>query len=398
VVGKTILIIDSDAASRSFVSRTLRQQQYTVVQVASGKEGLIIAWRDRPDLIIIEPLLPDLSGQQLAVKLRQDPRTSRLPLVALSLDNKNSSRDACLDAGFNEYIVKSGDAVPYLVATVNRLLGNVPEPVAPPPPPSHDGLTFAFVSAKGGIGTSSLCANLAMNVAQNQQDASVAVLDLVLPIGSLAAITGYNGTRNLVTLADLDPGQMTSQRLGEHLFETGVWRFDLLPGSPDPESAAHLQVEKVGVIVEQLRGAYDYVLIDMGRSISSRFTLPLILRSSLIVLIVSTDLSSVALSKTMLDYLRQKGVKEESIFTILNRAVGLEGLTRAEAEKVLGVEIKTTFPYLVHFTLANNQNQPFIVKYPGDNSSVITFKDVAGRLVDAARQLRLARSNNDIRV
>lgn len=390
MAARTILIIDPDAASRSFVSRALRQQQYNVLQVASGKEGLILALRDRPDLVVMEAVLPDLNGQELASRLRRDPRGARIPLIALSTDSRAESREACLQAGFSRYIIKSGQAIGELSAAVNELLGLVPEP--PPLPPSRNGFCITFVSAKGGIGTSSLCANLAMNIGQNEPQLDVAVLDLVLPVGSLAAITGYKGSQNLVTLAEHAPRELSAARLSEYMCKSGVWRFDLLAGSPDPESAAGLQVDRIDGIIEQLQAAYDFVLIDMGRSLSPRFSLPVILRSDLVVLVVSTDLSSVMLTKTMLAYLHQKGVHNEAILTILNRAVGLEGLTRAEAEEFLGVGIKTTFPYLVHFTLANNQNQPFVVKYPADTTSVMTFKDVAGRIVETARRLRAARS------
>jgi pilus assembly protein CpaE len=392
VAGKTILVIDPDAASRAFISSTLRQHEHTVLQAASGREGLIVAWRDHPDLLIIEPLLADLSGQQLATKLRQDPRTAHKPLVALSREHQPESRTSCLEAGFNEYIVKSTDAIPKLIEVINRLVAEAVVPEAAPL--SRNGLCLAFISAKGGIGTSSICANLGMNIAQNEPDSRIAMLDLVLPIGSIATIVGYPGDKNLITLADLSPEQIAGSAFREHMHESKAWRFDLLAGSPDPDTASRLKVDKIPGILSQLQAAYDYVLIDMGRSLA-RFSLPLIQGSDLIVLIVSTDLSSITVTKTLIDYLHLKGIKDEAIFIILNRAEGLEGLTKAEAEKELGIEIKTTFPYLVHFTLANNQHQPFVLKYPGDNSSVIAFKDVAGRVAATARQLRMARSNND---
>ncbi|HEY6073673.1 MAG TPA: hypothetical protein VIV15_09835, partial [Anaerolineales bacterium] len=168
---------------------------------------------------------------------------------------------------------------------------------------------------------------------------------------------------------------------------TGPWKFHLVAGSPDPDSATQLRVEKIGGILEQLRDDYDYVVVDLGRSLS-KFSLQLLQRADLIVLIVSTELSSVTLTKTLLDFLRSKNVKDQTLFTILNRAVGLEGLSRADVEKALGIDIKTTFPYLAHFTLANNQHQPFTLKYPTDTTAVIAFQEVALRIAEAAHQSR----------
>jgi len=86
MAGKKILIIDMDAASRSFVGAVLQKEGYQTLEAASGREGLVVAWRDRPDLLIIDPDLTDLPGETLALRLRQDARTAHTPLIALSSD------------------------------------------------------------------------------------------------------------------------------------------------------------------------------------------------------------------------------------------------------------------------------------------------------------------------
>ena len=79
MTGKKVLIVDSDAASRNFIARDLQDQRYETLQASSGREGLISAWRDHPDLIIAEPILPDIRGEEFAAKLRQDGRTGSPP-------------------------------------------------------------------------------------------------------------------------------------------------------------------------------------------------------------------------------------------------------------------------------------------------------------------------------
>jgi len=381
VAGKKILIVDSDIASRNFISRTLQGQGHEVLQVSSAKEGLIAAWRDLPDLIIIEPVLEDLKGEEFAAKLRQDPRTARLPLIALSVDKSPARQKACLEAGFNEYILKSGQAISRLMDSINELLGLKVGGA------KEGGLLIVFLSAKGGIGTSSLCANIAMNIAQLQPEAKVVVADMVLPIGSLAQIVGYEEDQNLITAASLSAGETDSNYFREKLPRLPVWQFHILAGSPDPESANQLQGGRIGDIVRALKSGFDYVVVDLGRSLS-RFSLPLIKSADLLALIVSTDASTVTLTKTLLDYLRAKRVDNASIYTILNRAVGLEGLTKPEAEKALGLEIRTAVPYLGgNFTLANNQHRPFSQKFPGDTTSII-FVDLARKIMELARKRR----------
>jgi hypothetical protein len=76
------------------------------------------------------------------------------------------------------------------------------------------------------------------------------------------------------------------------------------------------------------------------------------------------------------------------MFPILNRAVGLEGLTKAEIEQQLGIPIKTSVPYLGgNFSMANNQHQPFSVKFPRDTAAIV-MKETAQQMVDVAKRVR----------
>jgi pilus assembly protein CpaE len=381
MAGSTILVVDGDLASRNYIATALQQEGHRVLQAASGKEGLIAAWRDRPDLIIVDPALADLSGEDLAGRLRTDVRTAKVPLVGLSKDPSPARQRSCTAAGFNEYLIKTPQVIPALIATVTMLLTGEQASV------KEGGLLIAFLSAKGGTGTSSLCANLGKNIAEPRPEAEVAVVDLVLPIGSIAGIVGYRGDQNVVTLADLPATETTPELLRNRLAQMEPWGFHLLAGAPDPEHGNELIVGRIGDLVSGLRAAYDFVLMDLGRSLS-RISLPLIEHADLIVLVLGADVSTVALTKTAWDYLQSKGVQAASVFPILNRAVGLEGLTKAEIEKMLGLPIKTSIPYVAgNFSMANNQHMPYSTKFPKDTASIV-LKDTAQQMVDVARRLR----------
>jgi pilus assembly protein CpaE len=381
VAGNKILIIDADAASRNFVEAALRKEGHHILQAVSGKEGLIVAWRDRPEVIIADPVMTDLKGEELAGRLRSDPRTAKTPLIALSGDPQPARGRSCLEAGFNDYLFKTAQAMPALIESIDRLLGNAAVAA------KEGGLLMVFLSAKGGTGTSSLCANIAMNIAANQPEARVVVADLVLPIGSIAEIVGYQSDLNLVSIAELQAAETPIEFFRDNLRKIEAWRFHLLAGSPDPEHGNQLNIARIGDVIGSLKAVYDFVLLDLGRSLS-RISLPLIENADLIAMIVSTDQGTVALTKTVWEYLKSKGIQASSVFTILNRAVGLEGLTKAEAEKIIGIEIKTAMPYLGgNFAMANNQHQPFSLKFPKDTAAIV-LKETAQQMVALARRLR----------
>lgn len=378
---KKILLVDSDVASRNFIARTLQAKDYEILQAGSGKEGLIYAWRDRPDLIIIDPVIADIKGEEIAVKLRQDARSVKVPLIALSSEGGIARIKSCLDAGFNEFITKSGQAVQMLNDSMNRLLGLSSEAVR------QGGFLMVFLSAKGGTGTSSMCANIAMSISQCQPEARLVVADLVLPIGSIAPIVGYQEAENIVTIADMPSSETTPEYFTQRLPEMKDWRFHLLAGSPDPELSNQLNVGRIWDIITALKASYDYVLIDIGRSLS-KITLPLIQHADLVVLLIGTDTSTVSLTKTLLDYLENKGVNKNAVYAILNRAAGMEGLVKSDAEKLLGIKINAAMPYLgTNFAFANSHHQPFTIKFPKDTASII-FQDTAKDMISMARKLR----------
>lgn len=387
MVGRTILLLDENEASRKYLSNILREKRYKVLEAPSGKEALIAAWRDEPDIILFDPALSDLKGEEFVQKLRQNVRTHATPIIALSSDPAPHRREFYLNAGVNEHLVKSSETAHALEEALKRVFGRE----APAHITGEDnrdaGLLMVFLSAKGGTGTSSLCANIAMNIKIHQPEARVVVADLVLPIGSIAQIVGYEGALNLVSVADLPSGQTNGEYFHRSLPEPELWKFQLLAGSPDPQRGNILKGERIEQIVNVLRTAYDFVILDIGRSLS-RISLPFIQQADLIALIVATDQSTVHLTRTIWEYLQSQGIEDQRIFSILNRAVGLEGLTKAEAERIIGLPIQTTMPYMGgSFTLANNLNQPITIKYPTNTASIV-LKDAAESMVKLARRLR----------
>lgn len=391
MAGKTILLADENTASRSFLATALREKQFNILEAPSGKEALIVAWRDEPDLILFDPVLSDIPDDEFISKLKTNPRTKDTPLVALSSDPGPARRDVCIDAGVDEYLVKSSQALASLEESLNRFFHKSGTTETASDGENAPGKLIVFLSAKGGTGTSSLCANIAQNIKHTQPKSRVVVADLVLPIGSIAPIVGYNGKLNIVTVTELATSQIGGEYFPKNLPRPELWQFQLLPGSPDPQSSNALRGERVGPVVEALRANYDYVILDIGRSLS-RISLPLIQKADLIALISSTDQSSIQLTQITCQYLQSQGIDNQKIYLILNRAVGLEGATKVEAEAIIGLPIVTTMPYMGgNFSMANNMHQPIIVKYP-TNTATIILRDLAIDMAEVVGQLRVRKA------
>jgi pilus assembly protein CpaE len=360
-----LLLIESDATARAYLSAMFQKAGFETLLAPTGKEGLIEAWRNRPDLIILDMELTDLDGLEMVHKLRADSRTAQTKIITLSQRSRPEEILKGVQAGADEYVVKRAGVETELMERVQAFFAPVEEPSAANRPP---GKLISFLSAKGGTGTSSLCANFAQNLASLTAPRTVVVVDLVLPIGSISQIVGVASPKTIVEVThQREP--LTAAQLKSSIALASDWRFYLLSGAPDPEAAQQLEVSRLGTVFEILRKTFDFILVDFGRALS-RVSLPFIRNSARLVLILAADASTVALTKTTLQYLELQNVRHNRVYPVLNRAVGLEGMSRVEMEKELGLKIPGIVPHIGGaFSIANNQHQPIAVKFPNDPAS-----------------------------
>ncbi len=108
-IKRTILYIEDDPASRSLVERTLSHAGYRVLVAERGLDGIDIARRETPDLILTDINLPDLSGREITTTLRSETRFKTTPIVALTAQAYNEHRALTMAAGVNGYLTKPID-------------------------------------------------------------------------------------------------------------------------------------------------------------------------------------------------------------------------------------------------------------------------------------------------
>ncbi len=106
---RTILYIEDDPASRALVERTLHYAGYRVLVAERGLQGIDLARKEIPDLILLDINLPDLTGREIATTLRADPKFDNTPIVALTAQAMRDQRNMSMAAGFNGYLTKPLD-------------------------------------------------------------------------------------------------------------------------------------------------------------------------------------------------------------------------------------------------------------------------------------------------
>ncbi len=120
----TILVVDDDRKITDMLRRTLTYEGYRVVTAADGEEALARAQADRPDLVILDWLMPRLDGIEVAKLIR---KTSNTPILMLTARDTVEQRITGLDSGADDYLMKPF-APEELLARIRALLRRVESP------------------------------------------------------------------------------------------------------------------------------------------------------------------------------------------------------------------------------------------------------------------------------
>ena len=136
----SILVIDDEAQIRRLLSITLQSNDFKVLEAVNGKDGLYSAAHHPPDLILLDLGLPDESGHDVLLHLRE---WFTNPIIILSVQSGETDIVKALDNGANDYLVKpfrTGELLARIRSALRSATGQQVEAVA-----DFDDLTFDFV-------------------------------------------------------------------------------------------------------------------------------------------------------------------------------------------------------------------------------------------------------------
>jgi CheY-like chemotaxis protein len=104
----TVLVIDDDRAATDLVQVILENEGYEVLKAFQGKDGIELAARERPDLIILDLIMPETSGFQVAYQLKQIPATRSIPIIVLTSMEMDEGTQEQLEAYVSGLMAKTG--------------------------------------------------------------------------------------------------------------------------------------------------------------------------------------------------------------------------------------------------------------------------------------------------
>ena len=121
-----ILLVEDNETIREMLTRRLTRRHYEVVTAGDGETACALARSERPDIVLMDMHLPALDGWEASRRLKTDPDTRAIPIIALTADAMAGERERLIALGFDDYVSK-----PINPAALMAALARIGEPQAP---------------------------------------------------------------------------------------------------------------------------------------------------------------------------------------------------------------------------------------------------------------------------
>lgn len=342
-MSEKILIVDDDVDSLKLIGLMLKRNGYEVVAADTGTNALAKADTENPDLIILDVMMPDMSGLEVCRRLRANNNTIDIPIIMFTAKTLIDDKVKGFEAGADDYLTKPTHPAE-LASRVKSILArntakkqgkDAPEsPATVTTAPSKDQHTaIGVLGVKGGVGATTTVVN--MGVALLQLDEKPILLEMRPGIGHIGPMLGME-SRGLETASALQT--VTSQAIEDEVIkhQSGL---RALTASHVPTGQFGIHPDKAVEILNTLCKLGNPVVADLGSGLSPLSMKVMKELDHLIYVIEPTPLA-VNIAAGQLKAIDGEIGDSRISLIVINRSQGNEQLQWQEIEQRLGREIK----------------------------------------------------------
>jgi CheY-like chemotaxis protein/MinD-like ATPase involved in chromosome partitioning or flagellar assembly len=353
-----VLIVDDDVQTLRLVGLMLERQGYKILAANSGAQALQMAHSDRPDVIVLDVMMPDMDGYEVTRRLRKDQETANIPILMFTAKTMVEDKVSGYEAGADDYLTKPihpAELTAHLRALLSRSKSRSLQAS------NERGYTIGIIAAKGGLGTSTLALNLA--IAYHQKTKSEVIAAELRPgQGTWANELGNNlcdGLNNLLRMRASDISPVTVEN---ELVRLPYGIRLLMASSRAKDSELMTAVEQLEAVVDGLPVLAKLSLLDIGTGYIPGFEM-LLNHCNELMVVTEPFPATVQRTRALLDELGSKGFGRSKIMTIvsINRIRADVQLSMVQMQEMLGVPVSQVIPPAPEIAFqAANRNIPLI--------------------------------------
>ena len=309
-MAEKILVVDDDLDTLKLVGLMLERQGYEITVASNGLLGLSKAATERPDLILLDIMMPDIDGYEVTRRLRADPTLAHIPVIMFTAKSMVDDKVAGFEVGVDDYLTKPTHPAE-LTAHVKAVLARSAQARIPP---SEKATTIGFLGVKGGVGTSTLTLNVGVSLRHLKQD--VIVADLNPGCGSIGLNLGFANPQGLGRLLSRSLKDIHLRSVEAELVahKTGV-RLLLAACRPKDSDLAQA-VPQMEAVVRNLAAMCTTLLLDLGTGIRP-YVKPILQFCDRVLLIVEPVHPTDTIARALIEDLQSSGIVRGKMALVL---------------------------------------------------------------------------------
>lgn len=361
-----ILVIDDDLDTLRLVGLMLQRQSYQVSAASNGSQGLTKAFEERPDLILLDVMMPDMDGYEVARRLRKNPATASIPILMFTAKTQLDDKVAGFEVGADDYLTKPThptELLSHVKALLARATPKSPEDMATISR-EKNGYLIGVISARAGVGVSTVAVNLAASL-HSQAKADAIVAELTPGQGMLGMDLGIPPQTGLSDILSSSVAEVTREKLGSSLVahKSGI---KVLPASEKPRDMDLVsRVDNFTALTTRLATLGQYVVLDLGSGLPS-FSQKLLALCAERIVVMEGTANSIRHTKMLLEEFESLELDLKTVSIILNNRQRSESqIPWKKAQVELGHPILTALtPVPELFLQATRMETPAVLAQP----------------------------------
>jgi len=339
-MAEKILIVDDDVQTLRLVGLMLERQGYKILAASNGTQAISMARTERPDLILLDVMMPDVDGFSVVRTLRKEPETADIPILMFTAKAQVEDKIAGYEAGADDYLTKPihpAELTAHMRAILSRNKGRMGVPV-------ERGYTIGVIGAKGGLGVSSLTLNVAINYFQNTKQEVIAA-ELRPGQGSWSTELGIQSWEGLNNLLRLSPSDINVATVENELIRV-PYGIRLLLASPYAKDVPLMKnTASMEAVVDQLSLIGRVTFLDIGTN--AHLALDEILNLTKEIIVVTEPFpAAIARTRILIEDLKQRGFGKGKLLSlvVVNRIRADVQLSVTQIQEMLGYSVSQVIP------------------------------------------------------
>jgi CheY-like chemotaxis protein/MinD-like ATPase involved in chromosome partitioning or flagellar assembly len=334
-MSEKILIVDDDLETIRLIGMVLQRQGYQIVTATNGTEALSLALKEQPNLILLDLMMPDMDGNQVTRKLRNNPKTSKIHILMFSAKSQVEDKVSGYEAGVDEYLTKPIHPAE-LVARIKSVLSRSTISEAST---VKKGYTIGIISAKGGLGVSTIALNLGISLYTKSQK-GVICAEVNPGHGCWATELGYANSNGLVDLLGMKANEITPSTIESQLYSTPFGVRLLLSSNHIKDTALMANGTQLEAVMQQIPLLVPITILDIGANYFPHIE-KIIASCNEIILITDPFPNTVKHTKALIDDMVSQNLLSSKILNvvIVNRVQSSIQLTRQKVRELLGQDV-----------------------------------------------------------